>query len=90
MEYPKEVLTKNNEVRVLEEKGEYVKYTYIDPKTDKPIKKGKYSLILKSESSKRHLFIIPIKGNRSMIVKDEIDNEQRKVFDQKKNKAIDI
>lgn len=90
MEYPKETLTKNNEVRVLEEKGEYLKYTYIDPKTGKLIKQGKYSLILKSESSKRHLFIIPIKGNRSMIVKDEIDNEKRKVWDKKNNKAIDI
>ena len=88
MEYPKEVLTKNNEVRVLEEKGEYVAYTYIDPKTQKLIKKGKYSLILKSESSKRHLFIIPIKGNKSMIVKDEIDKEKRKIWN--KNKAIDV
>lgn len=50
----------------------------------------KLRLILKSESSKRHLFVIPIKGNRSMIVKDEIDNEKRKVWDNKKNKAIDI
>lgn len=89
-EYPKEVLTKNKEVRALEEKGSYVKYTYIDPKTGKPIKKGKYSLILKSEGSQRHLFIIPIKGNRSMIVKDEIDKEKRKVFDKEKNKAVDV
>ena len=90
MKYPKEVLTKNQEVRVLEEKGQYVKYTYIDPKTGKLIKQGKYSLILKSESSIRHLFIIPIKGNRSMIVKDEIDKEKRKVFDKEKNKAVDV
>lgn len=89
MEYPKETLTKSNEVRVLEEKGEYLKYTYIDPKTGKLIKQGKYSLILKSESSKRHLFIIPIKGNRSMIVKDEIDNEKRKIWNKKKNKVVD-
>jgi len=88
MKYPKEVLTKNNEVRVLEEKGSYVKYTYIDPETGKPIKVGKYSLILKSESSTRHLFVIPIKGNKSMIVKDEIDKEKRKVWDE--NKAIDV
>ena len=31
--YPKEVLTKNQEERVLEEKGQYIKYTYIDPNT---------------------------------------------------------
>lgn len=51
MEYPKETLTKNQEVRVLEEKGQYIKYTYIDPKTGKPIKQGKYSLLLKQQYS---------------------------------------
>jgi len=85
--YPKETLTKNQEVRVLEEKGTYTKYTYLDPKTSKPIKKGKYSLILKSETSRKHLFIIPLK-NKSLIVKEEIDKEKRKVWD--KNKAINI
>ncbi len=88
MKYPKEVLTKNNEVRVLEEKGTYTKYTYIDPNTGKPIKDGKYSLILKSESSQRHLFVIPTKQGKSMIVKDGIDNEKRKVWDDKNKKAI--
>ncbi len=77
MTYPKETLTKNQEVRVLEEQGKYIKYTYIDPKTHNPIKKGKYSLILKSESSRRHLFVIPLKCNRSMIFKDQIDKEKR-------------
>jgi hypothetical protein len=86
MNYPKEVLTKNNEVRVLEDKGTFIKYTYVDPKTNKPIKEGKYSLILKGKEQ-RHLFIIPLKGNKSMIVKDEIDNEKRKVWD--KNKVVD-
>lgn len=88
MNYPKETLTKNNEVRVLEEKGKYIKYTYIDPKTGNLIKKGKYSLILKSQTSKRHLFIIPLKTGKSMIVKDEIDKQKRKVWD--KNKAVGV
>lgn len=90
MDYPQETLTKNKEVRVLEEQGTYTKYTYIDPKTGKPIKKGKYSLILKSESSKRHLFVIPLKGNKSMIVKDEIDTEKRKIYNKEKDKTIDV
>jgi hypothetical protein len=87
MEYPKEVLTKNNEVRLLEEKGTYIKYTYIDPKTSKPVKEGKYSLIFKGKKQ-RHLFIIPLKGNKSIIVKDEIDTEKRKVWD--KNRVVDV
>ena len=36
------------------------------------------------------LFMIHIKGDKSMIVKDEIDNEKRKVWDKEKNKALDI
>lgn len=90
MKYPEETLTKNKEVRTLEEKGTYIKYTYIDPQTGEPIKKGKYSLILKSESSTRHLFIVPLKTGKSMVVKDEIDDEKRKVWDKEKNKEVDI
>ncbi|MBW2975022.1 hypothetical protein KY366_04865 [Candidatus Woesearchaeota archaeon] len=90
MKYPKETLTKNNEVRVLEEKGSYTRYTYLDPHTGKPIKPGKYSLILESEGSIRHLFVIPLKGSRSMIVKDEIGSKKRKIWDKEKNKAVDI
>jgi len=89
MNYPKETLTKNQEVRVLEEKGSYIKYTYIDPKTGKPIKKGKYSLILKSESPKKHLFIVPLKTGKSMVVKDEIEKRKIKIYDKEKNKVID-
>ena len=90
MKYPKETLTKNQEVRVLEERGSYIKYTYIDPNTNKPIKKGKYSLILKSESSKKHLFVIPLKGNRSMIVKDETEPRKIKIYNKEKNKVVDV
>ena len=51
MEYPKETITINKqgkkEVRVLQEKGSFVKYAYLDPKTGK--KTAKYSLILKCQ-----------------------------------------
>lgn len=88
MEYPKETLTKNKEVRVLEEKGEYVKYTYIDPETGELIKEGKYSLLLKSENSKRHIFVIPTKNSKSMIVKDEKEDREIKIYDKNKKKEI--
>jgi len=88
MEYPKETLTNNKEVRILEEKGEYVKYTYINSKTGKLIKEGKYSLLLKSEDSKRHLFIIPLKDNKSMIVKDEKEPKEIKIYDKDNKKEI--
>jgi hypothetical protein len=90
MEYPKETLTKNKEVRVLEEKGHYVKYTYIDPKTGKLIKQGKYSLLLKSENSKKHVFVIPLKNNKSMIVKDENEPREIKIYDKDNKKEINF
>ncbi|MBW2989215.1 hypothetical protein KY358_02745 [Candidatus Woesearchaeota archaeon] len=89
MEYPKETLTKNNEVRVLEEKGSYVKYTYIDPDTGKPVKKGKYSLILKSEGSRKRLFMIPLKSGRSMVVREDVP-KKTKLFDKEKGRAVDV
>ena len=53
MEYPEDVITINmqgkQEVRVLQEKGQYVKYNYLDLKTGKET--SKYSLILKQQYS---------------------------------------
>ena len=88
MQYPKDTLTKNKEVRVLEEKGGYIKYTYVDPKTGKPVKKGKYSLLLKSEGSKQHIFVIPLKNNKSMIVKDDKESRDIKIYDKNNKKEI--
>ncbi len=90
MDYPKDVMTKNNEVRILEETGSYVKYTYVDSKTGKQIKPGKYSLLLKNKDTTRHMFIVPLKDGRSMVVKDEIDNKKRKIWDKKNKKAIEL
>jgi len=88
MEYPLETLTDNKEVRILVEEGKYIKYTYIDPKTGKLIKEGKYSLLLKSETSKRHIFVIPLKDEKSMIVKDDIEPRQIKIYDKNNKKEI--
>ncbi len=68
------------------EKGQYVKYNYLDLKTGKET--SKYSLILKSDSSKKHLFIIPLKNNKSMIVKDEKEDRKIKIYDKDKKKEI--
>jgi len=84
MAYPKETLTKKGEVRVLEEMGEYIKYTYVDSETGKLVKKGKYSLILKSGSSKRHVFVVPLKNGKSMVVKDQDEKRDIAVLDKGK------
>lgn len=92
MEYPEETIAINKkgkkEVRVLKEKGQYVKYNYLDLKTGKET--SKYSLFLKSENKQEHLFIVPMKTGKSLILKQEIDNKKRKIWDNKKKKAIDI
>jgi hypothetical protein len=88
MTYPNGTFTKNKEVRVLEEKGQYVKYTYINADTGELIKKGKYSLLLKSEDSRKHLFIIPLKNNKSMIVKEEADTNETRIYDKENKKEI--
>ncbi len=89
--YPDEVIAVNKqgkrEVRVLVEKGKYVRYTYLNPGTNKIVREGKESIILKNDKGKlEHLFIIPIKDKFLLIRKH--DDKTRKVWD--KNKAVDL
>ena len=89
MQYPDSVLAKNKqgkkEVRVLKEKGQYVKYSYLDPKTNKET--AKYSLLLKNNKSREHLFIIPMKADKSLVIKKSEDRKI-KLWDKEKNKEI--
>lgn len=90
-EYPDEVITVNKqgkkEVRVLVDKGQYVKYTYIDTETNQIVRVGKESIILKNEKGKiEHLFIIPMKGKSLLIRKN--DDKKRKVWD--KGRAVEL
>jgi len=61
MRYPPEVLTKSKkgkiEVRALIDKGQFVRYGYLDPKTAKP--SGKIKLVLKGKKQEE-FFIIPM------------------------------
>ena len=76
MQYPEGTITTNKqgkkEVRVLQEKGQYVSYNYLDPETGK--KTTKYSLILKSDDKKEHLMIIPMKTGKSLVVEQKKEN----------------
>lgn len=90
--YPDEVIALNKqgkkEVRLLLEKGRYVKYTYLDPKTNKIVRVGKESIILKPEKGKtEHLFIVPVKGNKSLLIR-KLDDKERKILN--KNKVIEF
>jgi len=95
--YPKEVIAISrgkSEARIFIEKGNYIRYTYVDPKTNKLIKKGKESIFLKNEKGQyEELFIIPLKENKSLLfkTKEKADAvKARKVWDKKKNKAVSL
>lgn len=94
MEYPESVITKdrkgNKEVRLLIDKGTFVRYKYMDPKTGKIVEKGKYSIILQAPKGEEHLYIIPIKGDRALVVYPKSEAEERKVWNKDKKKAEPI
>ncbi|MEM2174673.1 MAG: hypothetical protein QXI58_03500 [Candidatus Micrarchaeia archaeon] len=78
------------EVRILIERGEYVRYGYADPKTLKIIKEGKESIWLKSNGKIEHLFFIPIKGKFLVIKEKDTNIKGRKIWDKEKKKAVEL
>ncbi len=101
--YPDSVLTKNRkgetEVRLLIDKGRFVRYTYVYPDGRKA-EGGKVSIILTNEKGEQtHYFLIPTKGGRylAIIPKEETTGRKatkspsigvRKVWDGKKEVGV--
>ena len=83
---PESVFTKNKsgkiEVRVLESRGEYVIYNYVDPETWKPVENGKKKICLKAEDGETHeFFMIPMKDHgRFLALLDKGDEKERKIW----------
>ena len=94
MEYPDSVITVdkkgNKEVRVLVDKGKFVRYQYINPKTGKIVENSKYSILLQTKAGEEHLYVIPMKGNRALVVFPKSEVKQRKVWNKTKKKAEDL
>jgi len=90
--YPKEVLTKTKrgkvEVRVLVNKGEFIRYEYIDPETGERTQ-NKTKLILKTREGTEEYFLIPMKDGRILMLPTE-SKGKRKIWDSKKNKPIEF
>jgi len=91
MKYPDSVLIKNRkgetEVRLLIDKGKFVRYTYIYP-DGKPAD-GKISIILTNEKGeKTHYFLIPTQGGRYLAIIPKGEKENRKVWDGKKEVGV--
>jgi len=88
MKYPDSVLTKNRkgetEVRLLIDKGRFVRYTYVYPDGRKA-EGGKVSIILTNEKGEQtHYFLIPTQGGRYLAIIPKEEKENRKVWDGKK------
>ena len=105
VKYPESVLTKNRkgetEVRLLIDKGRFVRYTYIYPDGTKA-EGGKVSIILTNEKGEQaHYFLIPTKGGRYLAIlpKEETpggkatkspSGKVRKVWDSQGKKEVDV
>ncbi len=92
--FPDEVITVSKrgkrEVRVLVDRGRYIRYEYLDPVTGKK-SENKVKLVLLTEDGKQEeYFIIPLKQEgKFLLLKAEVKGN-RKIWDEKKKKAVDL
>jgi hypothetical protein len=93
--YPEKVITfdkkGNREVRLLVDKGKFVRYKYMDPASGKIVEKGKFSIILRNEKGKEeHLYIIPLQKNKALVVWPSKEKKKRKVWSKEKSREINL
>lgn len=90
MEYPEEAVVetaKGKEVRILKTQGQdFVVYRYLSLKTNQFEKK--YSILLRSGNDIEHLFIVPTKTGKELVVKHKIEKPGKAIFDDKKKELI--
>ncbi len=91
-EFPDEVLTRTKkgelEVRSLVDRGRYVRYNYLHPKTGEPMEGGKMKLVLIPESGEpQEFFIIPTRSRRDLLI-PAAEKGARKVWDG--SRAVDL
>lgn len=92
--FPEEVITKGSkgrlEVRVLESRGSYVIYKYLDLETLEQ-KEKKEKLCLKSDDGKiTEYFIIPLKDEGRYLLLRSEEKGPRKVWNPKKNSEEEL
>ncbi|MFQ6674883.1 MAG: hypothetical protein ACE5LH_00915 [Fidelibacterota bacterium] len=84
-DYPSSVVTRdrkgNEEVRLLVDRGRFVRYQYMNPETGEIVEKEKMSIILLTEEGeKEHLYIIPFQPNRALAIRPKVEKKDRKVW----------
>ena len=90
--FPNEVLTRTKkgevEVRSLIDRGQYVRYNYLDPETGESMEGGKVKLVLLSDAGQtEEYFIIPMKSKRDLLI-PAIEKGARKIWDG--TRAVDL
>lgn len=93
--YSEEVLTEGEKgdmkVRNLVSRGKFVLYDYRNPQTFKQVASNKLKLYLKDVKTKRGFYLIPIKGNRFLMIEAKEDKHpERKVWNEKKKKEENL
>jgi len=95
--FPDEVLTAdrkgNIEVRNVVSKGKFMMYDYRDPKSFRQLEGRKLKLYLKDEegNEKRGFYLIPLKGDRYLMIEAKQDKHpERKVWNEKKKKSEEL
>lgn len=87
MSYPEEVLTISKkgkvEVRNLLDRGRYVRYEYLDPKTGKRSENKIKIVLIGDEEKMEEYFIVPLKDDRKLMVPTE-SKGKRKLWDGEK------
>ena len=84
MEYPAEVVTEGKkskrEVRNLVDRGIFVRYEYLDPETGERAENKTKIALRKNTGETEEYFIIPVSGNRSLLLRAE-EKGERMVWD---------
>ena len=92
MNYPAEVLITSKkgkvEVRSLIDTGNFVRYQYLDPNTGEKTE-NKIKLVLKTRTGYEEFFIIPMKGNRNLLIPFE-SKGARKLWDSQRNESVEL
>ena len=86
--FPQSVIAKpkkgGEEIRWFIDRGEFVRYKYIDPQTLKDAKKGAVKLVLKTADRYEHYLVVPIKGNRYLMLPQGDETPSGRLWDGEK------
>ena len=90
MEYPEEAIvetTKGKEVRILKSKGQdFIVYRYFS--LERKEFEKKYSILLKKGNEVEHLFIVPTKSGKALVVKHKTEKPGKAIYDEKTKQLI--